>query len=175
MKILARVVTMLVGLVLAGTAGFVFALVAAVTTGFGEGGPAALFGVALFAWLMVTFGATQAGDPAQLAALLGALLLLPMATPGALVALLAEAFGWRSMTVHMAANAGLGALTAMAWPFFGGGPHATAWLVSDEVMAVMAATGGVVGFVYWAIAGRHATGFLASSPSDLTAPPPPAR
>ena len=167
MKILARVVMMLVGLVLAGTAGFVFALVAAVTTGFGDGGPAALFGVALFAWLMVTFSAANAGDPAQLAALLGALLLLPMATPGALVALLAEAFGWRSMTVQMTANAAIGALGAFAWPLFGGDVHAALRLVPSELLLTMAATGGVVGFVYWAIAGRQATGFLAARAAGI--------
>ena len=167
MKILARVVMMLVGLVLAGTAGFVFALVAAVTTGFGDGGPAALFGVALFAWLMTAFSAAHAADPGPLGALLMLALLVPMAVPGALVAMLAEAFGWRSLAVHMAANAACGALGAIAWPTFGSGPYAVGWLVADDLLAMMAATGGVVGFVYWAIAGRQATGFLAARAAGI--------
>ncbi|NJL50773.1 MAG: hypothetical protein HC909_03730, partial [Blastochloris sp.] len=43
--------------------------------------------------------------------------------------------------------------------------------VETRAVLVMAATGGVVGLIYWLIAGRNASGFLSPGPVS----PPPAR
>ncbi|BBF94718.1 hypothetical protein [Blastochloris tepida] len=170
-----RVVVIAFGLIVAAGAGLVFLVSALASADFGEAGPEIIAQFALFAWLFTFFSAEQGLDPASMLGLLiASLIIVPVAMPGALVAILAEAFGWRSLTLYMTANAALGALAAAAAGLYDvmnldqTAPAATP--VESRAVLVMAATGGVVGLVYWLVAGRKASGFL-NRPA-LNSPPP---
>ncbi len=69
--------------------------------------------------------------------------------PSLIVIVLAEAFGWRSLILHLVVGAGIGFVAFLAG--IGGEPPAT-----DGELQLGAAAGAVAGFVYWAIAGRRA-------------------
>ncbi|BAR98957.1 hypothetical protein BV133_1364 [Blastochloris viridis] len=164
-----RLIVILFGLTLAAGAGLVFLTASFASTEFGDAGPEAFAQFALFAWLITFFSAEQGIDPLQLLGMvIAAAVVAPVAMPGALVAILTEAFGWRSLTLHMTANAALGAVVGalvglydlMAVEGVGAAP------VETRAVLMMAATGGVVGFIYWLIAGRNASGFLVAPVSS---------
>jgi hypothetical protein len=174
MTALWRLVVMLFGLGLAAGAGMAFLAVAMASSDFGDAGPEAFAQVALFAWLIAFFSAEHGIDPLQfLGMVLAAVVVAPVAMPGALVAILAEAFGWRSLTLHMVANAALGAAVGALVGLYDlltiEETAGTASPMETRAVLVMAATGGVVGLVYWLIAGRKASGFLAGP--ALSRPP----
>ena len=155
---------------MAAGAGLVFLVAAVASTDFGEAGPEAFAQFALFAWLITFFSAEHGIDPLQLVGMvLATVVVAPVAMPGALVAILAEAFGWRSLTLHMTANAALGAAVGALVGLYDlislDEAPGTAAPIETRAVLVMAATGGVVGLVYWLIAGRNASGFLAQAPA----------
>jgi hypothetical protein len=162
----ARSLLIVGALILAALAGIAFVVLVAVTGGIGRGSLDAFAGLAIVVWFLAFFGQTTGSELLPLFGMLVAMVIvLPLAMPGAVVAILAEAFGWRSMTVHVSANAGVSALV--------GGTLGLARAFNDpqrfpsgeaNALLLMAATGAIVGFVYWLIAGRTASGFLARRP-----------
>ena len=71
------------------------------------------------------------------------------AVPALVMIVLAEAFGWRSLILHLVISAGIGFVAFLLG--IGGEPPAT----SGELQ-LGAAAGAVGGFVYWLVAGRRA-------------------
>jgi hypothetical protein len=86
-----------------------------------------------------------AGFTVLVASFAGTITLLP----AAVLALLAEFFGWRSLLLHGLLGAGLGAAAAAIW----GSPADQQW---GGVVLAGAAAGIVGAGVYWLVAGRNA-------------------
>lgn len=171
MSALGRAFVMAFALMLATAGGLAFVVVASLSTGLGHGTLDAFAGFALFVWLLTLFDAQQGGEVLPiLGALVALFLVLPMMMPSALMAILAEAFGWRSLTAHMAGNAAVAAVTGGVLGLAGALVEARAVPHGQtQAFAVLAATGAVIGLIYWALAGRKARGFLVRPP----APPAP--
>lgn len=162
MNALGRTLLIVLALAVAAVAGILFVVLVSISGGLGRGSLDAFAGLAVFAWFLAYVGQSANADLLPMFGMMVALfIVVPLALPGVLVALASEAFGWRSMTTHVSANAGVAVLV--------GGGLGLARVFADpqrfpaaetNALLLMAATGAVVGFVYWGIAGRTASGFL---------------
>jgi hypothetical protein len=121
--------------------------------------PAAFIAACFGAALVIVIGAGAEPNPGELSGDFAAKLIVialiasmvvgaVAAVPALIMVLLAEAFGWRSLILHLIVGAGIG-FAAFAVDIGG----------RSEVETDIALGGGagaVAGFVYWLIAGRNA-------------------
>jgi hypothetical protein len=122
--------------------------------------PAAFVAASIAAAIVITLAAGVHPNPGEpvgdfIAKLLVVSLVAAMVVgaiagvPALIVIVLAEAFGWRSLILHLVIGAGIGFAAFLAG--IGGEPPA-----SRGELQLGAAAGAVAGFVYWLIAGRKA-------------------
>lgn len=84
--------------------------------------------------------------------------------PALIMIVLAEAFGWRSLVLHLVVGAAIGLVAFRL--HLGTGP-----IEDMQAAKIGAAAGAVGGFVYWLIAGRTA-GFAPRRLREPASPPP---
>lgn len=177
MSAVLRALVMIFALFVAAVGGVVFAALASLVGGLAHGSLDAFAGFALVVWALALIGAQTGTDVLPvLGGFIALLLVLPLIMPGALMALLAEAFGWRSLTAHMVGNAVVAMLTGSALGLSSVLVKAqTVSHAQAQALALMIATGAVIGLIYWVIAGRRASGFLMRSAPPVAPPTLPPR
>lgn len=121
--------------------------------------PVAFIAASLAAALVIVLGVGADPYATSTADLVGKMIFVSVITsmfvgaiagvPALIMIILAEAFGWRSLILHLVIGAGIGFVAFLL--SVRGDPPAT-----REELQLGAAAGAVAGFVYWLIAGRRA-------------------